>query len=207
MSTQSITVGSTTYNLVSIPSSPGPSQIELGMSDSVAVFSSPFTGQEQIQRWPGADFWDATITLPSMTLKTSAAWEAFLAECMGRANVFQLGDSRYKTPLAGGVGTGQVTSNATSMTNTLVTGSWSGTVPIVGDYVQCQYRLYKITSVSGGTNTIFTVWPSIREPIVSGTQVTSSNPTGLFRLAGNRRSVNWSPDRLSTLSFKAVEAR
>lgn len=204
-----ISVGTKSYNLVSIPTSPGPTDIELQMVDSAAVFTSPFTGTEQVQAWPGADQWEATITLPPMTLAQSAAWEVFFGECRGRANVFQLGDARYRVPLAGAAGMGQVKTLAPAMTTTLVIGSWVGTVPIVGDYITVGgYRLYRILSSStSGATTTFEVFPSIREPLSVSTIVSSSNPTGLFRLASNTRTVNWSVDRLSTLSLKVIEAR
>jgi hypothetical protein len=98
-----ITIGSNTYTLCTMPLSPGPSEIELGMNDSVAVFTSPFSQVQQTQQWPGGDYWDATITLPSMYISQSFAWEAFLAELHGRANVFQLGDTRNVAPQGSGL--------------------------------------------------------------------------------------------------------
>ncbi|HEV2324564.1 MAG TPA: carbohydrate binding domain-containing protein [Terracidiphilus sp.] len=90
-----------TFSLVSIPVAPGPASIEIGMSDAVAMFASPFSGVQQTQSFPGGDGWDATITLPPMYRATAWPWEAFLAELRGKANVFQLSDPRLSMPPVG----------------------------------------------------------------------------------------------------------
>jgi hypothetical protein len=210
-----ITINGQSYNLVTMPSSPGPSEIELGMSDAVSVFSSPFTGVQQTQQWPGGDNWDATITLPPMYLSTAWPWEGFFAELRGRANIFQLGDRRNTAPL--GVGTGTPVVNTSSdnlpMTTSLVTNGWTvstSNLLLPGDKIQVGYRLYKVceaVSSDGGGNATITVWPSLRETPTTGTSVILTNPVGIFRLTSNRRAIHWSPSQLTTCSFQAIEAR
>ncbi|MBB6144711.1 hypothetical protein HNQ77_002667 [Silvibacterium bohemicum] len=72
MSISSITVGSSTVNLVSMPTKPGFRDITFEVNDTVATVRSPFTGTTQTQSWPGADWWSATATLPPLT-RTQAA--------------------------------------------------------------------------------------------------------------------------------------
>jgi len=104
-----------TYNLVTIPTSPAPSDITLGMNDTVGEVISPFTRVQQEQNWPGADWWDVQITLPAMARAQAASWEGFLADLQGKLNVFQLGDPRATTPLGSALGTPVVSG----------TGSWT----------------------------------------------------------------------------------
>lgn len=208
MSVSEITVVSNTYNLVAIPTTPAPASIELGYNDAVSVVTSPFTRQTQTQQWPGGDFWDCTITLPPLTKAQAWAWEAFLAELRGSANVCQIGDPRALTPLTGAAGTPIIGVAAAPMATTINTGGWT-TFPVAGDYLQIQYRLYRIVNSDpdGGSGAVLEIWPSVREPLALGTPISATAPTGLFRLAKGRRAIQWSPGRLTTLSIQLVEAR
>jgi hypothetical protein len=120
--------------------------------------------------------------------------------------VFQFGDPRPQS----GTGTGSpiVSSTTAAMATTISTSGWTAS-PSVGDWLQIQFRLYRIANVnsySGGAG-VFEVYPSVRESIPSSTAVTYSNPKGLFRLANGERTINWSPSRLTTLSLQFIEAR
>jgi len=212
-----ITIGSNTYNLCAMPSSPGPAEIELGMSDSVAVVESPFTKVQQVQPWPGADFWDATVTLPPLSKAQAWAWEGFLAELRGRANVFQLGDPRAVGGLLGsGLGTPVANTyggNNLPGTTSLVTAGWAPStfrLLLPGDQFQINYRLHRVceqvNSDSGGNATL-AIWPSLRETPSTGNGLYFASPRGLFRLASNRRAIHSSPQRLTTLSFQCIEVR
>jgi len=211
-----ITIGSNTYNLVAMPTAPAPSDIELGFNDATAVNPSPFTRQEQVQQWPGGDFWDATITLPPMTRALAWPWEGFLAELRGRSGVFQLGDPRAKHPLGSGLGVPVINTSTgpnLPMTNALVTRGWrpsTARILVRGDQFQVGYRLYRVcedASSDSGGNATLTIWPSIRETPADGAALSTSAPRGLFRLQQNRRTIQSSLTRLTTLSLPCVEAR
>lgn len=212
----SITINGQTYNLCTMPGSPGPSDIEIGMNDTVSVVTSPFTRQEQTQPWPGGDYWDATITLPPMTRAQASPWEGFLAELRGRGNVFQAADSRVTGLLGSGAGTAVVsTADGANLPMTwyLSTSGWTASATNVlkaGDYFQVGYRLYKVcenVSADSSGNASVQVWPSLRETPSNGTALVLSGAKGLFRLASNRRALQASPSRLTTMSFKFVEAK
>ena len=210
-----ITINGNSYNLVAMPSTPGPADIEIAMNDTVAVTTSPFTRQEQTQTWPAGDFWDATITLPPMMRATAWPWEGFLAELRGRLNVFQCGDPRARQPLgmAGGTPLVATSSDNLPMTWALVTRGWPASASrllLPGDHFQIGYRLHRVceqvNSDSSGNATL-TIWPSLRETPADGTPLILNSARGLFRLASNRRSIQASPRRLTTMSLKFVEAK
>ncbi len=199
-----------------MPTSPGPSAIELAMNDSIAVFTSPFTQVQQVQQFPGADYWEATVTLPAMTRAGAASWEGFFAELRGKLNVMQLGDPRAQSPLGSASGTPVVsTADAGNlpMTTTLATRGWTDSTSgllLAGDYLQVGYRLYRVceaVSSDAQGNANISVWPALRETPPDATAITLDNPTGLFRLATNKRASNWSPSQLTTISFQVIEAR
>jgi hypothetical protein len=212
-----ITIGSNSYNLCAIPSSVRFAEIELGMSDAVAQVESPFTLIQQVQPWPGADRWDATVTLPPLSRAQAWAWEGFLAELQGRANVFQLGDPRaVDGPLGGAAGTPLVSTSGSAnlpATTQLVTRGWTASTSrllLRGDEFQIGYRLHRVceqvNSDSSGDATL-TIWPSLRETPADATPLVLNAPQGLFRLAANRRVIHSSPTRLTSISFQCVEVR
>lgn len=213
-----ITINSNSYSLVAIPGYPGPADVEIGMNDAVSVNRSPFSGVEQALLWASGDFWDATITLPSMTAAIAGPWEGFLGELRGRANVFQLVDPRRIAPLGSGQGQPVVAAgtglNLTG-TTALSTRGWrvsTSRLLLRGDRFQVGYRLYMVcedVASDGSGNATITVWPSLRESPADGTALILAKPAGLFRLAQNRRTLQSSANRgkLTTLSLPCVEAR
>jgi hypothetical protein len=213
---QQITIGSKTYNLVAMPSTPGPADITLGYQDTVAVVQSPFTRQTQTQTWPGADWWTVQMTMPPMTRAQSWPWEAFLAELRGQANVFQVGDPRALTPLGTVAGTPTTlasespTGNAAMATEVGVQGFHATDELLAGDYIQIGYRLHRVVEATGTISSgkaVLTIWPSLREAPADGTTVIVNATQGLFRLAANQRQIQSSPMQLTTMSISAVEVR
>jgi len=214
---ESITVGGNTYNLVALPSTPGPAEIEFGMFDAIALNSSPYSLQQETQQWPGADAFDAKVTLPPMNSATAAPWRAFLAELRGQLNVFQLQDpSAPLLPLGNVLGSAPVvdsTSANLATTTTLGTSGWrqsTARVLLRGDRFQLGYRYHMVVedvSSDSSGNAQVPIWPSLREHPTAGTALVLRAPKALFRLAANRRAIQWSPARATTLSFPAMEVR
>jgi hypothetical protein len=213
---RTITIGSNSYRLFTMPSSPGPASVEIAMQDTVATLESPFTKRLQTQNWPGADWWEGTITLPPMTVATAGPWEAFLAALQGQLNVFQAPDWRRQSPLGNAIGSvPTVAAGNTALANTLITSGWkvgAGRVLLPGDRFSLGYRYYMVagdepvTPAANG-NATFTIWPSLREVPATGTALVLNAPKVLLRLASNRRALQWSPRRLTTMSFPVVEVR
>jgi hypothetical protein len=212
---QWITVGSNSYNLATLPTSPGAADMSLGMNDAVATVQSPYVpAQMQAQAWPGADAWDATVNMPPLTNDQAAEWEGFLASLRGMLNVFQIGDPRRQMPRGNAQGSAPVlagTNNA--MATTITTGGWklnTFRVLLRGDLFQIGYHLYRVceqVDADASGNATILIWPSLRESPAAGSPLIISNPLGLWRLADNRREVQFSPMRLTTMSFKLAEVR
>jgi hypothetical protein len=75
--------------IVTIPAyPPAPASIDFTQVDAVAVSTSPFTFQQQVQQWSGS-YRKASVSMPAMTDANAQAWIAFLVALDGSANVFQ----------------------------------------------------------------------------------------------------------------------
>jgi hypothetical protein len=182
-------------------------------SNAVASVKSIFTGQTQVQRWPGAEQFKGTLSLPPLTQQEADEWLAALLSCQGMTNAFLLGDPTKITPRGTVTGTPIVdTSHAMTVgSSTLYTYGWtpnSSNVLIAGDYIQVGYRLYRATetaSADADGKAALSIWPSLREAPTG--LIVTNNPQGLFRLATN--DVGWSTDytRLSTLTISVQEYR
>jgi hypothetical protein len=212
-----ISIGSNTYTLITIPSTPGVSSYDLTMNDTVAVVSSPYVpSQTQTITWPGADGWALTFTLPKMNRWTAAPWFGFLAELRGMQNVFQFGDPLYTIPYGQADGSpvcSNTYSNNSVTSTTLGTSGWTPNVfgqLLPGDYIQVDKRLYQVceqtnSDSSGYANIV--IWPSLRDSPNNGNGIVLSNTTGVFRLAQNQRTRHADYTRLTQISIKAVEVR
>jgi hypothetical protein len=212
-----ITIGSNTYSLITAPKAPGQRSVNMTMHDTVAVVPSPFTQQTKTLTWPGADWWEATISLPPMPRVTAAAWTAFLAQCRGQQCCFMLGDGAGAVPLGRIEGIpvvdGSVSTNNQQASTVLYTRGWTPNaqrVLLPGDYIQVGNRLYMSLDavVSSGTGSAaINCWPSIREQPADGTALLLHGTAGLFRLADNQRS--WTADvlQLYGVSIHCTEAR
>ncbi len=218
-----------TYNAASIlafPAKPGLRQLQLDMNDTVAMQTSPFTGSQQVQAWPGADFWSANLTLPQMEADAAAEWSAFLAECRGMTNVFLMSHPLYRHPRGKIQGSVPVVAGVNpAMATTLNTRGWkpnSARLLLVGDRIQigatpanpanpglCRYHMVVGSAVNSDANgdATITVWPSLREATTDGEALVLNNPQGLFRLFNNKRSVLTTETRLSGIQLQIVEAR
>jgi hypothetical protein len=212
-----ITIGTNTYSLITAPSAPGQRSVNMTMHDTVSVVQSPFTMQSQTQQWPGADWWEATISLPPMPRITAAAWVAFLAQCRGQQCCFMIGDGAGTMPMGRIEGQpvvdGTVGTNNQPASTMLYTRAWtpfSQRVLLPGDYVQLGQRLYMnldVVASDGAGNAVFNVWPSLREQPADGAAIIFRSAAGLFRLADNQRS--WTADvmQLYGVSIHCTEAR
>lgn len=208
------------WNVVSVPTKPGPRTFELTMSDVVARVKSVFTGQEQVQSWPGADYWSLSFSLPPMQRPYYAPWAAFLAELRGSAAVFQFGDPYCRIPQGTPKGVPVVNGSPSGITNpnavmstTLYTRGWTHSqfrLLMPQDYLQIGQRLHmvvdQVNSDSSG-NAAISIFPSIRDTVTDGQSIILNNCTGLFRLAGNDRKWSISASRTAAIDITAVEAR
>ncbi|QMV19698.1 hypothetical protein GOB94_14100 [Granulicella sp. 5B5] len=213
-----ITLDGNAVTLVPLPSSPAPKSVSPWMSDSVALITSPFTGQTQAQGSTGADLTGLMVTYPPLNPKQAAPLLAWLAEMRGMANAVQMTPPEYKGPQGAPSGTPTVNSTASGTNQagsyTLVTRGWRASAAnllLPWDAIQFGYRLHRIgiTSVSSDAsgNATFNIYPSLREDVADGTPIITANPMGLYRLAQNKRDWVITPDFYTALSFPLVEYR
>jgi hypothetical protein len=203
------------WSIIPMPSSPAPKQIDFAATDAVGMTQSSFTGQSQIQQFPGADFWSWNVSLPAMSRRQACMWIAFLMAHRGKANVFQLGDPLGRLPMGSASGTPVLDGVQAAMATTITTRGWTANatgVLLPGDYLQIGYRLHQVaqaTNVDADANgkASIEIWPSLREAVADGTSIITTGTTGLFRLADNRREWSVNTGRLYGLSFKVIEAR
>jgi hypothetical protein len=202
------------WNIISTPSIPAWKQLDFSAFDSVGVTQSPFTLQSQTQYWVGGDHWTVNASLPPMSYANARTWVAFLLECRGRLNAFQIGDPLGKKPSGSPAGTPVVNGTNSATSTVLVTRGWranTNRLLLPGDYFQIGYRLYVVVSSavnsdSGGNATI-NIWPSLREQVTDGTAIITTNCSGLFRLASNQRDYTFRETKTVGLSLKIEECR
>ncbi len=204
-------------SILALPTSSGLRSVEFSFSDATTIVSSPFTGQTQVQQWPGADSLSGTVTLPPLTQDQVDEWISFLMQLRGMTNAFPLGDPMKKTPRgnAHGIPLVDMSVAGTNLAGaqTLHTKGWQAStfgLLLPGDYLQIGHRLHRcldrVNSDANG-NAQFAVWPSLRDLPTDAEPIILNNPVGLFRLAQNRRV--WSSDYtfLTQLSFGIQEFR
>ena len=180
---------------------------------TVAVSSSPFTGQDQVVQHEG-EYWTTQISFPPMLKDKAAQIIAFLLQLRGRRGTFSIGDQDRKT--IQGVATGTIRVNGASQTGNQValdgfTNSTSNVFK-AGDYIQINSFLYMVTedvtSNSSGEANV-KIEPALRqgiETIADDATVVYSNTKTIMRLDSNE--TGWDTDQISKygISLSASES-
>ena len=180
---------------------------------TVAVSTSPFTGQDQVVQHEG-EYWTTQIQFPPMLKAKAAVVIAFLLQLRGRRGTFKIGDQDRKT--IQGVATGTIRVNGASQTGNQVAldgfANSTSNVFKAGDYITIGSYLYMVTedvtSNSSGEANV-RIEPALRqgiETIADDATVTYSNTTTVMRLDTNE--TGWDTDQVSKygISLSATEA-
>ena len=180
---------------------------------TVAVSSSPFTGQDQVVQHEG-EYWTTQISFPPMLKDKAAQIIAFLLQLRGRRGTFSIGDQDRKT--IQGVATGTIRVNGASQTGNQVAldgfANSTSNVFRAGDYIQINSFLYMVTedvtSNSSGEANV-KIEPALRqgiETIADDATVVYSNTKTIMRLDSNETA--WDTDQVSKygISLSATEA-
>ena len=191
---------------LTLPTAPGNRSIEWLDQGAVGMNSSPFTGEQQVYRWPNQS-WSAQVTLPPMRDQSLIGpWIAFFLSLNGTEGTFYLGDSVRKTPVGTIAGTVTVNTGAVANSTTLPITGGTGAFA-VGDWLQIgtgsTSRLHRVIKVNAGSVDVF---PRLRAAHASGTAITYTNPVGVFRLTAR---VPWAFDERKIaggVSFAVMEA-
>ena len=180
---------------------------------TVAVSTSPFTGQDQVVQHEG-EYWTTQIQFPPMLKAKAAVVIAFLLQLRGRRGTFKIGDQDRKT--IQGVATGTIRVNGASQTGNQVAldgfANSTSNVFKAGDYITIGSYLYMVTedvtsNASGEADV--KIEPALRqgiETIADDATVTYSNTTTVMRLDSNE--TGWDTDQVSKygISLSATEA-
>jgi hypothetical protein len=200
------------WNILSMPSDPSaPATIDFSATDIVALSTSVFTGNQQIQDWQQG-WLEASVSMPPLTHPQAQQWIAFMLGLRGQANVFQLGDPLAVAPLGSGAGSPLV--NGAGQTGySLATKGWTpGAAAVLqpGDWLQIGLRLYRTTlavvNADSSGNAVVNIWPPLRESPADATVVQLNNTQGLWRLKSNTRKWSITAARLYGLQFEIREA-
>lgn len=187
------------WQIIPFPSyPPAPKSIEWQFDDVVGGTRNPFTQQQQSYDW-GQAVLRGSASYPFMKNAYGIQWRAAMMALRGILNVFQLGDPLCLGPQNGSASGGTV--SGSGQTGFVLNTSSSGLLP--GDWIQIGYRLYHVTSASGGT---LGIWPPIRESPAGGTAISITNTQGLFRLTDNSRKMILDTQRFYSLTFEFEEA-
>ena len=194
--------------LITIPSAPAFRTSDFGISRSSVISESGFTGSQQVQRYPRAQ-WFTNVTLPPMKRALASKWQSFFMKLEGRANTFLMGDTDAKeirgtttslSLLSGAsIGATSVSLNLSGQTKTL----------LEGDYIQFETgsdsRLHMVTADKTGDGSV-SIEPPLKAPLTTGSSVSIFNARGVFRMDSN--DLSWSADEISTygITFSCKEA-
>jgi hypothetical protein len=202
------------WTLIQIPSSWRFTQMDWQIRIPTTANVSPYTGQTQVIKWPGADGWLVTVTLPPLTVDEARQWTSFLWQAQGGANAFLIGDPLRQSP-KGSVNTPILVNGAHSASmGTLNLRGFHANQPRVfmsGDLISVNYRLYQVldpyVSADSSGHATVTIGPSLREALTDGMPVATHSATGMFRLAKYDAPYSIDQNRQYSMSLQCVEAR
>jgi hypothetical protein len=193
--------------LITMPTSPAFQSSNFGIRRAVGVSESPFTGSQQVQVYPKAQ-WFATLTLPTMSKTQAREWVNFFVLCEGRRNTFLLSDPDYKS-INGTATTAAVAANKDTGTTVVNLTIGTGKTLNKGSYIQfgtgASSRLHMVVDDNTSNGNV-SIQPPLKDPITTTTTVTIASPVGLFRMDNNE--LAWDADHLSRfgVSFSCSEA-
>lgn len=198
------------------PSTPGPNSLVITASNITAISQSPYTGETQVQEWPG-EYLTLDVSLPPMKRAAAEQWISFLVALRGMVGTFLYGDASNKSFFGAAVGASPVVDGDQLAASKLLTVS---NLPIntpgafkAGAYFQLgtggNAHLHKVltdadTDASGITT--LDIFPRLRAAVSDGDSVVITNPVGLFRLTGNDSKWSISEALNYGIQFQAVEA-
>jgi len=204
-----------TYPL-SLPTSVGLAAITLRAENAVAVSSSPFTGDQQVLKYP-KEVWSASVTLPAVQKDLAEPWVAFLLSLRGAYGTFYLNDPLRTLPQGSARDSDTVlvdgaVSSGSSIDLDSAPASQTGYLK-AGDYISIgsgtSTQLFKVLqdvdTNSSGECTV-DVWPNVRTSIANNAAVTFESAKGVFRLSGNVQEWALDINNTYSVSFEAMEA-
>jgi len=182
---------------ITLPTAQGFTRVTIAPRSAVAINTSPFTGQQQVYQHP-LQMLTASIELPPMGRADAATFIAALISLQGAAGTFIFGDPAWTSPR--GIGTGTPLINGAGQTGTtLNTDGWTNSQTNIlraGDWIQVgtgstrQLCMVLVDANSNGAGeAVLELFPRIRTAYADNVAITTTNPKGVWRLAGETSFV------------------
>jgi hypothetical protein len=195
----------------------GFAQFQMTLRRVVAVAASPFTGQQQVYRHPGA-WWETdfrTTQLPDRA--RSEPWVAFHASLRGQEGTFLMGDPLRQSLRGTGGGTPVVSgANAANATTLNVRGLPTNATNVwrAGDVIQLgtgvASRLHMVVSDAASNasgQAAVDIEPPLRTAYPDGATIVTAGARGVWRLTSNTLGYTVTPSTLTEgLALSCVEA-
>ena len=163
--------------------------IRFNPQTAVAESTSPFTFEQEIFEHQG-QMWRATVQLPPMEQAEAEEWVAFGLALNGRAGTFIFGDPVGETPRGTVSGNILVDGAGQQRSKTLtVKGGTTGQTLLPGDYIELpNNHLHKnltLQTFDGGGLATLDIFPRVRDVLIDGGTVITSNTVGIWRVDGD----------------------
>lgn len=181
----------------------------------VSISSSPFTGQQQVQEYPG-QWWNAEIELAPMRRAVAEEYISFLLKLNGKLGTFLFGDPLAATPRGIATGAPQVNGAHAAGVNSLSTKGWTISqtgILKAGDQIQLgtgsTSRMYKNLSdvnSDGSGNAVIDIWPRLRAAAVNSEPIVVNDCKSIYRLSTNDMSWSVGQAQIYGLAFGFMEA-
>lgn len=203
---------------INFPLSPGVVGVTLRPNNVIAISTSPWTGEQQVQQHQG-QWWELEVDVPVLEQPESDSWTSFTTKMRGRLGTVYFADPS-KTVAAGHAG-------VTATGSPVVFGAGqSGDVLVIsnavasvdnylkaGDHIQVSSgsgsRLHMVledcSTVSGGVCSL-EIWPDLRSSPTNAEAVVVASAHGVFRFVQNAQEWSIRPPVLHTVSYKLREA-
>tara|TARA_R110000787_G_scaffold42392_3_gene104383 strand:+ start:2331 stop:2951 length:621 start_codon:yes stop_codon:yes gene_type:complete len=176
---------------ITIPTAQGFTSISIRPFSQVGVFTSEFTGSQQVYAHAG-QFLLCDISFPAMKRADAAPIVAALQSLQGALGTFYFGDPAWSYPIGVGTGTPLVDGASQSGT-TLTTDGWTASqtgIMKAGDWVQIGAgssrqlcTVLEDADSDGAGDATLSLFPRIRTAFANNVGLTVNNPKGVWRLA------------------------
>lgn len=204
-----------TYPL-NLPDTTSFQSIVLTARTTVGRNISPFTYQQQIYKWSG-ETWEADARLVPMKRANAEVWVSWLTSLRGMQGTFYMQPNPDSlTPQGSAGGSPTVNGSHSARSSTLsITGATASITNWLkaGDFISIlsgsNKQLLKVltnsnTDASG--NVVLDIFPALRSNLNGSEVITTTNATGIFRLASNETNFSVDSASLYGLAFTAIEA-
>jgi hypothetical protein len=199
---------------ITLPTSPGFTRVTIEPRTFVAIYASPFTGQQQVYQHPG-QFLTCSIEVPPMNRAEAAVFVAAMLSLQGARGTFYFGDPSWTSAQGTATGTPLI-KGANQTGQDLITDGWTNTVTGIlkaGDWIQVgtgatrQLCMVLADANSDGSGeATLSLFPRIRTAFADNTAIVTANPKGVWRLVGDGSFLQ-DTDRLTRgMNLGAVEA-